>query len=86
MITNSPLQTTSIHYLQGGGEMGQLTREFDWSKTVLGPPEGWSQSLLTTISIILNSRFPMFLWWGPELIQFYNDAYRPSLGAKWQAS
>lgn len=80
MITNSPLQTTSIHYLQGGGEMGQLIREFDWSKTVLGPPDGWSQSLLTTISIILNSRFPMFLWWGPELIQFYNDAYRPSLG------
>ncbi|MES2379025.1 MAG: PAS domain-containing sensor histidine kinase [Bacteroidota bacterium] len=80
MTTNSPLQTTNNHYLQGGGEMGQLTREFDWSDTVLGPPEDWSQSLLTTISIILNSRFPMFLWWGPELIQFYNDAYRPSLG------
>jgi PAS domain S-box-containing protein len=80
MTTNSPLQTTYSHYLQGGGEMGQLTRQFDWSKTVLGDPEGWSQSLLTTIGIILNSRFPMFLWWGPELIQFYNDAYRPSLG------
>src|SRR6187402_2897756 len=80
MITNSPVQTTNSHYLQGGGEMGQLTREFDWSTTALGAPEGWSQSLLTTISIILNSRFPMFLWWGPELIQFYNDAYRPSLG------
>jgi PAS domain S-box-containing protein len=80
MITNSPSQTSHNNYLQGGGEMGQLTREFDWSKTVLGAPEGWSQSLLTTISIILNSRFPMFLWWGPELIQFYNDAYRPSMG------
>ena len=21
----------------------------------------------------------MFLWWGPELIQFYNDGYRPSI-------
>jgi PAS domain S-box-containing protein len=80
MITNSPLQTTNSYYLQGGGEMGQLTREFDWSQTVLGAPESWSQSLLTTINIILNSRFPMFLWWGPELIQFYNDAYRPSMG------
>ncbi|MFD0751202.1 ATP-binding protein [Mucilaginibacter calamicampi] len=69
-----------LHYLDGGGEMGRLTREFDWSKTVLGKPETWSQSLLTTVSIILNSRFPMFLWWGPSLIQFYNDAYRPSLG------
>jgi len=60
--------------------MGELTRSFDWSQTILGSPEGWSQSLLTTVSIILNSKFPMFLWWGPELIQFYNDAYRPSLG------
>jgi two-component system sensor histidine kinase VicK len=67
-------------YLQGGGEMGERIRSFNWSKTALGPPDGWSQSLLTTISIILNSRFPMFIWWGPDLIQFYNDAYRPSLG------
>lgn len=67
-------------YLEGGGELGQLTRDFDWSKTVLGTPDTWSQSLLTTVGIVLNSRFPMFLWWGPDLIQFYNDAYRPSLG------
>jgi two-component system sensor histidine kinase VicK len=69
-------------YLQGGGEMGELTRRFGWSSTALGSPEQWPQSLLTTISILLNSRFPMFLWWGPDLIQFYNDAYRPSLGNK----
>ena len=67
-------------YLAGGGEMGGLTRSFDWSKTAVGSPDNWSQSLLTTVSIILNSSFPMFLWWGPELVQFYNDAYRPSLG------
>jgi two-component system sensor histidine kinase VicK len=67
-------------YLQGGGEMGELVRTFDWSSTKLGPPESWPVNLLTTLSIILNSRFPMFLWWGDELIQFYNDAYRPSLG------
>ena len=60
--------------------MGRLIREFDWSTTLLGTPDNWPQSLLTTVSIILNSRFPMFLWWGPELIQFYNDAYRPSFG------
>ena len=68
-------------YLAGGGEMGQLIRSFDWGKTALGEPAGWSQNLLTTLNIMLNSKFPMFLWWGPELIQFYNDAYRPSLGA-----
>lgn len=61
-------------------EMGNLIRAKDWSKTPVGPMESWPQSLLTTLSIILNSRFPMFLWWGPELICFYNDAYRPILG------
>jgi PAS domain S-box-containing protein len=66
--------------LVGGGEMGALTREFDWSKTPVGPVERWPRSLLTTVRNVLDSRFPMFLWWGPELIQFYNDAYRPSLG------
>lgn len=60
--------------------MGQLIRAYDWSKTTIGSPDQWSQSLLTTISIIIESRFPMFLWWGEELIQFYNDAYRKSLG------
>ena len=68
--------------LVGGGEMGALTRAFDWSKTPLGPIEQWPRSLLTAVQIVLDSRFPMFVWWGPELIQFYNDAYRPSLGAE----
>lgn len=66
--------------LRGGGEMGQLVRDKDWNQTPLGPPEAWPQSLKTTLSILLNSRFPMFLMWGPELICFYNDTYRPSLG------
>ncbi|GJM27933.1 MAG: hypothetical protein DHS20C17_05680 [Cyclobacteriaceae bacterium] len=68
------------NFLSGGGEMGTLMRAKDWSKTSLGAPKDWPQSLRTAISIILNSKFPMFLFWGPELICFYNDAYRPSLG------
>ena len=60
--------------------MGELIQKKDWRKTSLGSPETWSQSLRTTLSIMLNSKFPMFLFWGPELICFYNDAYRPSLG------
>ena len=70
----------NIQFLAGGGEMGELTRNKDWSQTPVGNPETWPQSLRTPLSIILNSKFPMFLWWGPELICFYNDAYRPSLG------
>jgi PAS domain S-box-containing protein len=69
-----------LQFLAGGGEMGALTREKDWSNTSIGDPATWPQSLRTTVSIVLNSKFPMFLWWGPELTCFYNDAYRPSLG------
>ena len=64
----------------GPGEMRALCRAIDWGATPLGPVAGWSQSLRTTVAILLGSRNPMFLFWGPELIQVYNDAYRPSLG------
>ena len=66
--------------LSGGGEMGALMRRFDWESTPLGPVSGWPHSLRTAVGILLNTRHPMFVWWGPELIQFYNDGYRQSLG------
>ncbi|WP_282075856.1 PAS domain-containing sensor histidine kinase [Maribacter aquivivus] len=69
-----------FHFLDDGGEMGKLMREKDWSLTPLGKPEGWPQSLRTTLNILLNSPFPMFLFWGEALKGFYNDAYRPILG------
>jgi PAS domain S-box-containing protein len=67
--------------LAGGGEMGALIRAIDWSETPVGLPSQWPQSLRTVLSVCLASRFPMLIWWGPEMIQFYNDAYRPILGA-----
>jgi signal transduction histidine kinase len=60
--------------------MAKRCRALDWSKTPLGPVESWPVSLRAIVSMLLASRHPMFLWWGPELIQIYNDAYRPSLG------
>jgi signal transduction histidine kinase/CheY-like chemotaxis protein len=66
--------------LSGGGITGELARTIDWSATPLGPAKDWPRSLQTVVSTILHSRHPMFLWWGPELIQFYNDAYLPSFG------
>jgi PAS domain S-box-containing protein len=60
--------------------MADLVRAFDWSATSLGPIETWCDPLLTCVNLLLSSRYPMFLWWGPDLIQFYNDAYRPSFG------
>jgi signal transduction histidine kinase len=67
--------------LAGGGEMGELIRTMDWSKTSLGPISMWPQSLQTAVSICLFSRFPIHIWWGPELVEIYNDAYRPILGS-----
>ncbi len=70
----------SADFLAGGGEMGALIRAYDWSASPLGKPETWPQSLRTALRILLNTNHPMFIWWGPELIQFYNDAYRQTLG------
>jgi two-component sensor histidine kinase len=70
----------SEDFLLGGGEMGALTRVYDWTKTPLGAPIGWPQSLKTAVRLLLTSQHPMFIWWGPELIQFYNDAYRQTMG------
>ncbi|TAE25157.1 MAG: PAS domain-containing sensor histidine kinase [Cytophagales bacterium] len=60
--------------------MGNLIRSKDWSQTPLGEPANWPSNLKTTLSLLLNSRFPMFLFWGPDLVCFYNNDYRPSLG------
>src|SRR5262245_35907152 len=67
--------------LAGGGEMGALMRAMDWRRTPVGPVEGWPQSLRTAISIMLESKFGMYIAWGPEFTQFYNDGYRPILGS-----
>jgi signal transduction histidine kinase/DNA-binding response OmpR family regulator len=59
-----------------------MMRSLDWSRTPLGPIERWPQSLRTSVSICLNSRFPILIWWGPELVKLYNDAYRDIVGTK----
>ena len=70
----------SADFLAGGGEMGALMRAYDWSASPLGRPDSWPQSLRTAVRILLNTNHPMFIWWGEELIQFYNDAYRQTMG------
>ena len=68
--------------LAGGGEMGALMRSIDWAKTPLGPVADWSHALRTTVGLLLRNRFPLLLWWGPQFVQIYNDAYRPIPGSK----
>ena len=75
-----PNVASLVSIFEGGGVARETMRSVDWAKTPVGAPETWPPSLRTTLGIILNSRHPMFLWWGPDLIQFYNDAYVPSFG------
>jgi signal transduction histidine kinase len=70
----------------GSGEMSQLMRSIDWGKTPVGPVESWSCSLKTAVRILLECRLPMYIAWGEEFTQFYNDAYRPILGNKHPAA
>ena len=76
-----PEPTAERHLLDGGGEMGALMRTIDWSKTAVGPVDRWPQSLRTALSILLDTGFPMYIAWGKDFTQFYNDGYRPILGS-----
>ena len=71
-----------LNFLQGGGEMGALIRAHDWSRHPLGLPANWPQPLKMTIRLMLNTGHPIYIWWGPDLYCFYNDAYRQSIGAE----
>jgi PAS domain S-box-containing protein len=68
------------------GAMADRVRAFDWSRTPLGPAVGWPQSLRTAVDICLSSRFPMTVWWGPDLTFVHNDAYGPILGKRHPAA
>lgn len=69
-----------------GGQVGRLVSATDWSKTQLGPIESWPAALKTLLNVILASRFPMLLWWGRDLLHFYNDAVLPILSDKHPAA
>ncbi|WP_206026075.1 ATP-binding protein [Roseimicrobium sp. ORNL1] len=82
MPAQPPTLFTSQDVLAGGGEMGARMREMDWSQSPLGPVEEWPQSLKTCVRILLTCRQPMFIWWGEQLINLYNDAYKSIVGGK----
>jgi len=73
---------SSPGFLAGGGELGELIRNFDWEGTSLGPPETWPQSLRMVLRIMLASRQPIWIGWGKDLIYFYNDPYKAIVGGK----
>lgn len=69
-------------FLTGGGELGGLMRDHDWSRTPLGHPGAWPQSLKMAVRIMLTSLQPIWIGWGKELIYLYNDPYKSIIGGK----
>ena len=62
--------------------MGRLLEALDWTSTPLGEPSRWPHPLRGAVGMVLQSAHPMYIWWGPDLLCFYNDAYRRSIGAE----
>ncbi len=77
-----PPNSGHVDFLAGGGEMGGRMRALDWTKTPLGPVADWPQSLKTIVRVMLDSRYAMWMLWGPELTFFCNDAYLPTVGMR----
>ncbi|MBC7444627.1 MAG: response regulator [Polaromonas sp.] len=69
-------------FLANGGEMGAWIRAHDWRSTPLGPLDAWPRTLKSTLATLLGCPQPLFIGWGPQLLSFFNDAYRPMLGAR----
>lgn len=71
--------TKTYPFLAGGGQMGELTRNYNWSATPISAPENWPRSLCTILQMMLANSLPMAVLWGSELITFYNDAFAAML-------
>jgi signal transduction histidine kinase/DNA-binding response OmpR family regulator len=79
---DTPTGGSGLSFLEGGGELGALMRSYDWTTTPLGAPVLWPRSLKTAVRIMLTSRQPFWLGWGPELTYLYNDPYKSIIGGK----
>ena len=77
-----PAITPKHHFLADGGEMGEEIGAFDWSQTGLGRMDAWPLSLKTITRLVLTSKQPMCFFWGSDLLNFHNDAFRPMLGKR----
>lgn len=85
-LSDVEFEKPGLEFLDGGGEAGALVLSQDWSLSPLGSPEHWPQSLRSVVGLLLNSKFPMFVAWGPDLGFLYNDPYAEILGSKHPAA
>ena len=82
MASALPSGPSPLAFLAGGGETGARLRSLNWATHPLGPPEFWPQSLKTIVRVLLDSRYAMWMAWGPQLTFFCNDAYLPTVGLR----
>src|SRR5215469_11610156 len=78
----SPTGKCEDGFPPGGSGVGALIRAFDWSTTSLGPIAGWPAHLKGAVSLMLPAKAQIVLFWGPEFVALYNDAYAPTIGEK----
>ena len=69
-----------LDFLAGGGEMGARIRRRKWADTPLGAPAQWPSTLRAMVRMAFGTQHPVFIFWGPQHICLYNDAYSLSLG------
>ena len=75
-------EVDKLKFLAGGGRSGAQLRALDWSENRLGTPAGWPQSLRTAVKLMLSTRHPVSIFWGPDAVHLFNDAAGQSLGAE----
>jgi PAS domain S-box-containing protein len=80
-ICRENMGSSAFHtFLSNAGPAGRMILQFDWSNTSLGRMDAWPESLRSILRTALMSRQPMNFYWGPDLLQFFNEAYIPMLG------
>jgi len=79
---NAVRQVTTSPFLADDSELGAMMRGRDWTASPLGDPGQWTQALKTTVGMLLAARAQIVLFWGPEFVSLYNDAYAPGIGSK----
>ena len=77
-----PRDSGALEFIPNDTDCGRAARAVNWAATSLGEPSTWSPVLRMMVPFVLANRFPQMLWWGPDYISIYNDAYAPVLGAK----
>ncbi|HCL53637.1 MAG TPA: hybrid sensor histidine kinase/response regulator, partial [Pseudomonas sp.] len=74
--------STPLSFLLNGGEIGRLLQTMNWQDSPLGTPHGWSPHLQAAMATLLPAQTQVVLFWGPDYVALYNDAYAPTIGNK----